>query len=355
MRPFIPYLNRSRKKYPMRIMHYLDGECTVPINEQSVVFSMFTSNTTPYTGEALVYLEPIENLFHAILAVDTTKRVIPTSNSFLTDNNFVRNSKHGVIEYDSNHSIMSRIEKTYRYLQLATPAVVIEQPVFMLVNAFSATNFGHDLSILFDRIAYYRSLRLNIPVVVGEIMNSIPRSLEICQLLLPDTEFYYLKNNTPTLFKNIIIPHNTQFYIEKNHQLINEVITKCNATSIDEKYMNRKIFIVKNNSNKNIVTKSTVFQCIHTMELLTNQYNYVCINPEAMHMTEIVKYLSNASKIITSHGAISYGNAIFFNKNANIYYLNADAYYDNHISKTVYVSQNIDSDVQTFLKTINEI
>ena len=233
-------------------------------------------------------------------------------------------------------------------------SIIIEEPMFMLVNAFSAVNFGHDLSILLDRINIYKNTVIDIPVIVGDIMNSIPRSLEICKILLPDTKFYYLPSNKIVKFTHAIIPPNTVFDILKNKYLIQDIIRIYNNGSIEDKYMNRKIFIVKNNANKNIITKSTVFFCVNTINILINYYNYVYINPETMPMNEIVLYLTNAKKIITSTGSISYGNAIFFNKSAEIYYVNADPYYDNQICKVVHCSFNLDSCILHFLNLIGE-
>jgi hypothetical protein len=310
---------------------------------------------TLYTGEAIVYIEPIQNKFHSLLAIDSKKDIILHSNSFLTDYNFINNTFKGRKQYDEQHTIFTRLEMTYAHLLCEIPSVVIEEPMFMLLNTFSAVNFGHDLSILLDRIKLYKSMKLDIPVIVGDIMNSIPRSLEICKALLPDTKFYFLPSNTVVHFKYAIISQNTFFDILKNSDLIQEIIQVYNRGHIEQKFLNRKVFIVKNNDNKNVVTKDTVFNCRNTIDVLIDYYNYVYINPEKMPMNEIVLYLSNAKKIITSHGSISYGNAIFFNKSAEIFYLNTYACYDNHLCKTIYCDYNLDSCIKQFLKQIGEI
>ena len=198
-------------------------------------------------------------------------------------------------------------------------------------------------------------MKLNIPVVVGDIMNTIPRSLEICKVLLPDTQFYFLPSNTVVNFKYIVIPPNTVFHILKNPDLIQEIIQIYNKGAIEQKFMNRKIFIVKNNDNNNIITKYNVFNCRNTIQTLVDYYNYVYINPEKMPMNEIVQYLSNAKKIITSYGSISYGNAIFFNKSAEIFYLNQEPYYDNHLCKVIHCDYDLDSCLKKFLKEIGEL
>ena len=301
----------------------------------------------PYTGQ---------NLFHSILGVDKENRVIHNSNSFLVDPNGEFSNLPGLNSYDSRHTIFTRLNDTYYKLKDDSPSERVKEPMFLLANPFSATNFGHDLSILFDRISYYRSQRLTRSVVVSE---TIPRSLEICRMLLPNTPFYFLSNNKIVEFDDLLIGHNEIFHINKHSNLKEEVINKSlsSLTHSEQKYMGRKIFIVKNNSNKNIISSHTSFICDKTIDVLVNDYDFVCINPETMPIEEIVTYLIQASKIITSFGAISYGNGIFFNRNSQNFILNATAYYDQDIVRPVHLPDppyNIDANLDFFLSAIGE-
>lgn len=334
---------------------FLNKDIRSILEPDSAILKYIRYSHKLHTGDATVYIEPIQNKFHSLLAIDSNKEIILDSNSFFTDRNFVENTYKGRKEYDEIHGIYTRLDMTYRYLICETPSLIIEEPMFMLLNPFSAVNFGHDLSILLDRIKLYKAMKLNIPVVVGDIMNTIPRSLEICKVLLPDTQFYFLPSNTVVNFKYIVIPPNTVFHILKNLDLIQEIIQIYNKGAIEQKFMNRKIFIVKNNDNNNIITKYNVFNCRNTIQTLVDYYNYVYINPEKMPMNEIVQYLSNAKKIITSYGSISYGNAIFFNKSAEIFYLNQEPYYDNHLCKVIHCDYDLDSCLKKFLKQIGEL
>lgn len=334
---------------------FLNKDISSTLKPDSAILKYFKYNNSIYVGDAKMYIEPIQNKFHSLLAIDSKKEIILNSNSFFTDPNFVENTYTGRKEYDNNHTIFTRLAMTYAHLQGEAPSVIIEEPMFMLLNPFSAVNFGHDLSILLDRIKLYKRMMTDMPVIVGDIMNSIPRSLEICKVLLPDTKFYYLPSNTVVKFKNTIIPTNTVFDILKNPDLIQEIIRIYNTGTIDQKYLNRKIFIVKNNENNNIISKYNVFNCMNTVQILISHYDYVYINPEKMPMNEIVLYLTNAKKIITSFGSISYGNAIFFNKSAEIIYLNNQPYYDNNLCRVVTCSYDLDSYIKFFLKQIGEL
>ena len=334
---------------------FLNTDISSTLEPDSAILKHIKYNNSTYVGYATMYIEPIQNKFHSLLAIDSNKEIILNSNSFFTDYNFINNNYAGRKGYDEVHTIFTRLEMTYKFLLREPPSVVIEEPMFMLLNAFSAVNFGHDLSILLDRIKLYKRMMRDMPVIVGDIMNSIPRSLEICKLLLPDTKFYYLPSNTVVKFKNAVMTPNTIFDILKNQDLIQEIIRTYNSGTIDQKYLNRKIFIVKNNENNNIISKYNVFNCMNTVNILISEYDYVYINPEKMPMNEIVLYLSNAKKIITSYGSISYGNAIFFNKSAEIIYLNNQPYYDNHLCRVVTCSYDLDSCVKLFLKQIGEL
>jgi len=335
------------------------------LKENDFILKNINNNRPIHYGESLIYIEPIVNRFHAILALDKDKKIIRNSNSFLTDPFMIKlytSNPEEIKFYDLNQTIYTRLQKTYDYLLTAEPEIVVEEQMFLLLNSFSSVNFGHDLSILFDRINTYRSLNLNIPVVVGDCMYHIPRSLEILKMFFPDTQLYYLPSNTTVLFKDLIITENIVFDILKNKDIIDELIKKCNDSNNDDKYKGKKIFIVKNfNNNKNILTKYTAFNCSKTMDILTTKLNYICINPEEMPMRDIILYLNNASKIVTSYGAILYGNGLFFNKNAEMYFMNTLEtegtlpYYDVDLYTQIFsINSNIDDVIDAFLENINE-
>ena len=294
-----------------------------------------------YIGYSKIILPPYteNNAFHSILAVDISNNIISNSNSFLVDPNFINVPNKNIIEYNNTHSIFTRLDITYKYLKNNKVDDTIYDEMFLLCNPFSSTNIGHDLSILLDRIHIYRQNKLTIPVVLSEFMLTIPRSLEICKLLLNDIPIYYLPNNKIIEFKNLHIPPNTIFDILKHTYLINEIIQKIIIhpeikDKIDQ-YKNKKILLIKTDRNKNVVSKWSCFTGNMTLDMLCSKHDYIYINPENLSIIEIIVYLYYASKIVTSFGAISYAHTMFFNPFIKYYFLKTlhDPYFykDRHI------------------------
>jgi hypothetical protein len=320
-----------------------------------------TLNPPAYVGPAKLILPPIANKFHSILAIDDNNTIINNSNSFLSDSNFVLNDLSGLNAYDIEHSILRRIYLTYKYLSETAEDIVIENEMFLLCNPFSAINIGHDLSILFERINIYREQKLEIPVVVSEFMLTIPRSLEVCKMLLPNTEFYILPNNKIVKFQKLHITRNETFNIKKHAHIIREIIEHV-TTSIPNinDYKNRKILMIKTTRNKNVVTKLTCFTGENTIDHLTRQCGYVYINPEEMPMNKIIAYLFFGSKIVCSHGAILYAHAIFFNPDITYIFLNIDGVacnpYDDDSKKyrRVYAPRDLDTNLPKLLLDLGE-
>jgi len=334
-----------------------------------------------YQGPVKLILPPIPNKFHSILAVDDTNTIVNNSNSFLSDPNLIKYSReyeferhkyqfelgrdkydYGIIKgYDSSHKIYSRIDITYKYLCSNNEDITIDNEMFLLCNPFSATNIGHDLSILFHRINIYRERGLTIPVVLSEFMLTIPRSIEICRLLLPDTEFYMLPSNKIVKFKHLHITSNLVFDIKKHDKIIQEILEKSiqspTIQNIDD-YKNKKVLIIKTTKNKNVLSTNTCFNCDKTIELLISKYDYVYINPEEMPMVDIILYVHFAQKIVCSYGAILYAHCIFFNPNIKYIYLNTLKVPPYFLQPEQYTSVNtsieLDTKIPEFLNELGE-
>src|SRR5271155_1163789 len=102
------------------------------------------------------------NTFHAMMAINNDKNIIANSNSFITDKGFLGNKG-----YDIATSIYTRLNICYDYLHNNTKVdIIIEEECFFLINCFNAVNFGHDLSIILDRLDYYITKKLDIPIVL---------------------------------------------------------------------------------------------------------------------------------------------------------------------------------------------
>jgi hypothetical protein len=324
----------------------------------SLCYSSMKLGAPYYSGPATLICPPVDaTTFHAILAIDDKNNIITNSNSFLEDHNFVNNPH--TINYDNIHTIFRRINIAYKYLTTNPVTSVIDREMFLLCNPFSGTNIGHDLSILLDRIYEYKQRKLNIPVVLTEFMKSVPRSIEVCQALLPDVEIYYIPNNTIIKFNKLHIAHNEIFNIIKHPELIQDIInfvvnTPMIKNNIDN-YKNKKILLIKTNRNKAVVSNWSRFQAEKTIELLTNTHEYIYINPEVTHMYEIIAYLQYAAKIVTSFGAISYAHTIFFNPAIRYHYLMTSCrpyyYVDKHI--IIKMPLDLDANIPTLLKELD--
>jgi hypothetical protein len=345
-------------------MALFDELASVQLCENSEVVKCIKNNhNKEYNGYAKLYYPDVGvTSFLPILAVDNNNTIIENSNSYFTDPCFRQCDTSYIFDYDSRFKIFSSLQLILNKIQELPLHETIDKPMFLLLNPFGGRNVGHDLSILFHRIHIYKTKNLSMPVIVGESMLDFPFTLDICKMLLPNTEFYMMKKDTFVEFKNLYITHNVVFDINLHTYLHNELTKYCieNCTNID-KYKNKKICLIKNTATqKNIVTTNTSFYSKELVKILETKYGYVVINPETIKSCEMILYLHFASKILVSFGAIMYGNAIFFNKSADLYYIishsnNYVPYYDASRYKWVRVNnENLDNEIDLFIKNIDE-
>ena len=328
-----------------------------------IVKCIQTNRNEEYNGYAKVYYPDVSvTAFLPILAVDKNNNIIENGNSYFTDIAFRQSNPAYIFQYDSMFKIFSSLHVVLHKIQQLPVQETIDEPMFLLFNPFGGRNVGHDLSILFHKIHIYKTKNLSMPVIVGESMLDFPFTLDICKILLPNTTFYVLKKNTVVEFNNLYVTHNAVFDINLHKYLHDEIINHCieKCTDID-KYKNKKVCLIKNSfTQKNIVTTSTSFYSKELIKVLETDYNYVIINPETINSSDLILYLHFADKILVSYGAIMYGNAIFFNKSAVLYYIilhcnNYAPYYDESRYKWVRVNNvNLDNEIELFIKNIDE-
>jgi hypothetical protein len=254
------------------------------------------------------YIEHIT--FHSMLAITENCQMISNSNSFIGDvatHNYDYNRNSG-------NYILSRINRTYEYL-LNTPEndVIIDEPVYFLLDPFTETNIGHNLSIIFERIRLYNLYNLNISVVLP-ILKLNDNIIKIVNILLPDAKVIFVEYDTIYLFTNTTyITTNLIFDINKNTDIILKVINGAIQKQPNiENYKNKKICLIKNTNNKNVVNTYNCYEANNFFAEIT-KLDWICINPETITIIELICYLYFASSIITSGGGIFYGNAIYFN------------------------------------------
>jgi len=326
----------------------------------NVIKVLFRPKYSRYSGYAKVYQPHVAfNKFIPIVALDESGEIISNSNSFLVDSNFCNNNFANIKEYDDIHGIFTGIETVSKNLRDLPAVETIEQPMFLLCNPFSGRNAGHDLSILFNRIHIYRTLGLQIPVVVSQSMNDFPLTLDICKVLLPSIEFHILPSDRPVEFRNLMITENVVFDINLHRGMHREIIDYY-TRDMDEKCLNRKVCLIKNTAvNKNIVSSWSAFHSISLMKELEEKYNYVVINPEQIDTRSLVCYLYKATKILVSYGGIMYVNQIFFNPGAQLYYIDKSGqtpyFYASRYKRVTPEHVDLDYNISGFLKMINEI
>jgi hypothetical protein len=311
-----------------------------------------------YVGEAtLICPFAGPNTFHAMLGIRPNGDVLHNSNSFLTDSNFINNRK-GLMEYDKHFTIFRRLAYTHTYLKTNPAEEVIEEEMFLLLNPFGASNIGHDLSILFDRINTYKMRGLTMPVVVGDVMKLFPAALEICNLLLPGTKLFFLPSDKIIHFKRLHIHKNVVFDITRHRStIVRELIERCiSETPADvlDSFKGQKIIIMKTDLNSQVVTSTTRFRCSNTIRTLERLHGFKYINPEVLPMKDVILYLQFASRIVTSFGAISYAHGIFFNPHIKFHFIKTeyDPYYDIDKYTVVKMPLDIDSVETRFITAI---
>jgi hypothetical protein len=249
---------------------------------------------------------------------------------------------------------------TLDYLRKTDAEETIEETCFMLCNPFNAVNVGHDLSITLDRLHEYLSMKLECPLVFPEAARAIPRVVELVQAFLPDRRIIFLQDDVVYKFKRVFITKNCVFDILKYPYIITAVrrAAMSKIPNLSD-YAEKKIFMVKTTKNRNVVSPWSCFEADRLMETLEKEYGWICINPEKMSMLEIVAYLFQASKIVTSFGAIVYGNGIFFNPYpvCKRYFISQghSPYYDVEKYKIIEVkSNNLDLTVGQIIKQLEE-
>jgi hypothetical protein len=346
-------------------MSWFDDEvASIKLCENSEIVKCTCNNQNQeYNGYAKLYCQDVGvTNFMPVLAVDKNNNIIKNSNSYLTDPSFTNGNLSALFGYDSRFKTFSSLQVILNKMPDLPVHETIDEPMFLLLNPFGGRNVGHDLSILFHKIHIYKTKNLTIPVVVGESMLDFPFTLDICKMLLPNTAFYMLKKNTVVEFKNLYVTHNVVFDINLHRYLHDEIIKHCTEKTTDiDKYKNKKVCLIKNTfTQKNIVTTTTSFYSKELIKILETKYDYVIINPESIDSRDLILYLHFSSKILVSYGAIMYGNAIFFNKHADLYYImlnsnNHRPYYDESRYKWVRVNDaNLDNEIELFIKNIDE-
>jgi hypothetical protein len=305
--------------------------------------------------ENVKFLFPYDtpNTFHAEVAIyGDNNKIIVNSNSYIEDTYAYKEPN-----YEDRHRIYARINYTYDILCNTATEEHIDERVCSFMTPFDSVNFGHNLSIIFDFIHQYRSIGLNVPIVLSNVSKEFPNILRILELFFDDIRF--IDNNKVYSFKEIYFFTPIILDICRHQHVISETVYRSlkNIPNHDV-YKNKNVFMVKLlNRQTNIVETSTAFYADTLLETLKTNQTWIVIQPEVMSIYEIIAYLHYANSIVTSEGAISYGHAIFFNKKAVLHFLvqnnNKQPYLYINWMKYLTVGKNLDNHVETILNLPN--
>ena len=189
------------------------------------------------------------------------------------------------------------------------------------MTPFDSVNFGHSLSVVFDFIHQYRKKGLSVPIVVSSVARTFPNCLRILELFFDDIRV--LDVNKVYHFNEIYFFEQVILDISRHPDVIKETVDRALVrVPRSPSFTRKKVFLVKlANRQTNIITAHTAFEERLLVDRLRQTSDWVVIQPETMNIYEIIAYLVDASLIVTSEGAISYGHGIFFNRSAPLYFL----------------------------------
>lgn len=263
-----------------------------------------------------------ENKWHSILATTTNdNRVIVNSNTFYWEN--AHDIKNKWMIQNNDNKIFDRMVYTYHHIK-NTPIkdrTYIESECFLMANPYTGVNSGHELSIILDCVHYIRRHNTIQNIVIFGYAYKYPNNLNLLKLLLPESKFMFIGFDTVYQFNKIHIIKQELHNITKHQYLIDELKYKITLRYPDiSKYKNKKVIMIKNKRNAQVVRTYDQFIC----ETLFNELHkrgYLIINPEQMDIFNLVMYLMHARIIISSYGGILYTNQLFFNMGADIYIL----------------------------------
>lgn len=240
--------------------------------------------------------------------------------------------------------INSRITYTYHFLSNTTSLEkyhIVEEPVFLLFNSFTNSNIGHDLSIIFDKIDHYRKNNLDIPLLLPVDYKKNQYIETVLNSLLPNHKLYLVEYDTLYFFKKIYVCESENLNITKHMYLIDEIKNYViKKTGNIDKFKNKKILLLKNHSSKNLSSTGLFGNTEEFEKLMIKNHDYIKIN--VFNFEETILYLLFCKEVITTNGAIQYGNCIFLNTNAKKFIINNKAYY-NRIYKIPFQTINLDT------------
>jgi hypothetical protein len=255
----------------------------------------------------------------AVKKTDDKLKVITGSNHFLT-----WTSKDSIGGYDIRYNIFSKLKDNYYDIFNNTKPINYDfdddKTYVYLLDAFSFSNSGHNLSECLDKANYIiQNGYKNVLIFRGF---KEKHNYKFIEILLPDVNFIEIDLDTIYLVKNIVVIPDCFFTIWKHYDLIQTLKTKVCEKYEDlySEFKNKKIILMKTNRNINVYERSIQFVC-EDMLVDLEANGYINIIPEDCDPFKLIIYLMFAKTIIISNGAVLYTNKIFYNLSANIIWI----------------------------------
>jgi hypothetical protein len=253
----------------------------------------------------------------AVNYVDNSPRVIENINHFI----------HGCkwpTSYNDRYKIFDNLVNNYNsILQNVNNEDLTyydENTYFSMLDAFSLSNSGHNLSEILDFANYL--LKNNIKHVLIYKGYKETHNFKLINLLLSDCTFYEVEFDKIYKFKNIIIIKPVFYDVLLHKPLIEKlknIIIEKYADFYDE-CKNKSIILMKTHRNKNVMLTDTQFNCEDFLSNLEKK-DYLYVIPEDIDVFKLEIYLLFANTIVYSTGSILYTNKIFFNYDAKLVYM----------------------------------
>lgn len=277
--------------------------------------------------ETLDIYDFIEQLWIPKISILKNNKLIVNSNTFIEQDvrEFQEYGENTDLSKTIPHKIYSRIIKNYNKLKIDTKNIVIEDKCIFLHNSFSTGNVGHNLFCIFNILQNYKD-NINIKYILFDEIEENDMCSNIIKLFVPYRNIIKIKRDTIYNFKNQIIDYERPFHRVENYTtIINCTLDKIKINNdllltpeYKKKLKNRKIILIKNTEQKNMVRVEDRFDAKLLFNHLIEQ-DWLVINPEELNFFELSYILMNAKLIVTAPGrGISCCNQIFFNLNAKI-------------------------------------
>lgn len=303
----------NQNKITLDDVRYGSGYSNIFIHNSRLAFS--TANNR-YSDVLVCCPLWHKNQWHSILAItqDEPNRVILNSNSFYWED------KKGLKHQNTHHRIHDRMIFNYHRMRNYPVAKhsIISGESFLLANAFSGVNSGHELSAFLDVIQYIRAHPSIKHIVILKASHWFPNNLILLKLLLGDAahKLFEMNWNTVYRFTDIHIVRQNIVGIDRHTGIIDE-LKRHIMREVTNVKKHASVVLLKTHRDKNVITRANQLICEKMLKHLETS-GWEVVNPETCNIIHMCAMLMHAKRIVFSHGSILYTHMIFFNPHAQL-------------------------------------